>query len=333
MITYVTGDLFTSPAKVLVNTVNTVGVMGKGIAKTFKAVYPGMFERYQALCEQGQFTVGTLWIYRTNHKWVLNFPTKKHWRNPSKPEYIEAGLQKFVATYAAQGITSIAFPRLGCGNGELDWHRTVEPLMKRYLDNLPIDVFVHHVERGLDIPEHKNVREVSAWLRSDPRALPFDEMWGDLTERIGAGLVLRAWGADVQFRASIGDDGLTVGVGGDAWPSLLDRLSESAGLPSAPRVLAPGEIQIPRTALLDLWQSVRAYGFCIPRIMPAQLDALAGFAMAVVGLLPYMKPVTLSTPTVKTGPTSERGLQLFPAAGGAPIRDLFGPRSFSVHPA
>jgi O-acetyl-ADP-ribose deacetylase (regulator of RNase III) len=333
MITYVTGDLFTSPAKVLVNTVNTVGVMGKGIAKTFKAAYPGMFERYQQLCEQGQFTIGTLWIYRTNHKWVLNFPTKKHWRNPSKPEYIEAGLNKFVATYASQGITSIAFPRLGCGNGELDWTRTVEPLMKRYLDKLPIDVFVHHVERGRDVPEHKNISEMNAWLRSDPRALPFEEMWGDLFGKIRAGLVLRAWGPDVQFRASIGDEGLRVSVGGDGWPSLLDRLAECPSVPSAPRVLAPGEIQIPRSAFLDLWQSVRAYGFCIPRIMPAELDAFGGFAMAVLALLPYMKPVSLSTPSAKTGPVSERGLQLFPSAGTAPDRGLFAPPSFSVHPA
>ena len=121
MITYVVGDLFQSPAKVLVNTVNTVGVMGSGIAKDFKHIYPDMFKQYQQFCEQGQFNVGQLWIYKTPHKWILNFLTKAHWRQKSRPEYIEQGLQKFVATYAEKGITSISFPRLGCGNGELDW--------------------------------------------------------------------------------------------------------------------------------------------------------------------------------------------------------------------
>jgi len=80
MITFVKGNLFESPAKVLVNTVNTVGVMGKGIAKTFKEIYPDMFKEYQGFCEKGQFKIGQLWLYTTKHKWILNFPTKKQWR-------------------------------------------------------------------------------------------------------------------------------------------------------------------------------------------------------------------------------------------------------------
>ncbi|GAA0615572.1 hypothetical protein GCM10009001_36010 [Virgibacillus siamensis] len=96
MITYVRKDIFESPAQVLVNTVNTVGVMGKGIAKTFKIMYPDMFKQYQILCEDNQLTVGKLWIFKTEHKWILNFPTKTHWRSPSKLAYIEEGLKKFV---------------------------------------------------------------------------------------------------------------------------------------------------------------------------------------------------------------------------------------------
>ncbi|MCC7430560.1 macro domain-containing protein, partial [bacterium] len=82
MINYIKGSLFESPAKVLVNTVNTVGAMGKGIAKTFKLLYPEMFEAYQKLCENKQFKVGELWLYKTPNKWILNFPTKKHWKSP-----------------------------------------------------------------------------------------------------------------------------------------------------------------------------------------------------------------------------------------------------------
>jgi len=143
MITFVKGNLFESPAKVLVNTVNTVGVMGKGIAKTFKDIYPDMFARYLRLCESSQFNVGHLWLYKTPHKWILNFPTKKDWRHPSKAEYVEEGLRKFAAGYPRHGITSAAFPRLGCGNGELDWEKVVRPLMKKYLADLPIQVFIY----------------------------------------------------------------------------------------------------------------------------------------------------------------------------------------------
>ena len=99
MITYVVCDLFRSPARVLVNTVNTVGVMGKGIAKDFKLIYPDMFRQYQRICEMGSFNIGDLWLYKTPNKWILNFPTKRHWRQPSDPKYIEDGLRKFVEMY------------------------------------------------------------------------------------------------------------------------------------------------------------------------------------------------------------------------------------------
>ncbi|MFH1086302.1 MAG: macro domain-containing protein, partial [Chloroflexota bacterium] len=117
MILYVTGSLFQSPAQVLVNTVNTVGVMGKGVALEFKRLYPDMFAEYRRLCETGQLAVGKLWLYRSPNKWILNFPTKEHWRNPSRVEYVETGLDAFRRNYSRMGIRSIAFPPLGCGNG------------------------------------------------------------------------------------------------------------------------------------------------------------------------------------------------------------------------
>ena len=113
MINYVVCDLFLSPATVLVNTVNTEGVMGKGIAREFKQIYPEMFREYQTLCERGLFDVGKLHWYKTANKWVLNFPTKKHWRRPSEVEYIRTGLKRFVATYHEQGVTAVSFPQLG----------------------------------------------------------------------------------------------------------------------------------------------------------------------------------------------------------------------------
>ncbi|GAX07121.1 macro domain protein [Secundilactobacillus pentosiphilus] len=143
MLIYVQTSLFDSSAQVLVNTVNTVGAMGKGIALQFKKLYPDMFKEYRHFCETGDLTVGKLWLYKTPTKWILNFPTKKNWRNKSKIEYIEAGLKKFVETYQERGIESISFPQLGTGNGGLDWENEVKPLMEKYLRPLPIKVYIH----------------------------------------------------------------------------------------------------------------------------------------------------------------------------------------------
>lgn len=180
MITYISGDLFQSPAKVLVNTVNTVGVMGKGIALKFKQIYPEMFETYQDHCKRGELEVGKLFLYRTPYKWILNFPTKRHWRNPSRVEYIEAGLRKFREKYYGVSIPSIAFPELGRGNGELDFEAEVKPLMERYLQNFSIPTFVYLRGVPTNPPEQNDVRKIKRRLRSEPSALPFDEVWKDL---------------------------------------------------------------------------------------------------------------------------------------------------------
>ena len=154
MLTYLDISLFESPAQTLVNTVNTVGVMGKGIAAEFKKRYPEMYQEYRRLCEAKKLDVGKLYIYRTANKIVVNFPTKTSWRQRSRVEYIEAGLQKFVDHYIDYGISSISFPRLGCGHGELDWERQVQPIMERYLQPLPIPVYIHLYPKGKEpIPE------------------------------------------------------------------------------------------------------------------------------------------------------------------------------------
>ncbi len=136
-------SLFESDAQVLVNAVNTVGVMGKGIAKEFKRRYPEMFKQYKDYCDSHILDIGKLWIYKAPDRWILSFPTKRHWGGRSRIEYIEAGLKKFVANYKARGIKSISFPMLGCENGGLDWESQVKPLMKKYLSSLPINTYIH----------------------------------------------------------------------------------------------------------------------------------------------------------------------------------------------
>ena len=153
LLTYRRTSVMDSPAQTLVNTVNCVGVMGKGIAKVFKDRYPAMFLAYKKICDQNLLEPGKLWLWQGPDQSVLNFPTKMHWRNPSRIEWIELGLKKFVASYEGRGITSISFPRLGCGNGGLDWE-DVRPLMERYLAPLSIDIFIHDYEKPIGLPEH-----------------------------------------------------------------------------------------------------------------------------------------------------------------------------------
>ncbi len=185
MITYVTGNIFTSPAKVLVNPVNTVGVMGKGLAKKFKEYFPDMFKKYQVLCDQRLLSVGKLWIYKTDNKWILNFPTKTTWRNPSELEYLDAGLKNFVNSYSKYNISSIAFPKLGCGNGELNWEDQVKPLMEKYLSKIPIMVFIYLNEEAAELkPEHKDIQNIEKWLRSEPACLTWDEVLNDVKREV-----------------------------------------------------------------------------------------------------------------------------------------------------
>ena len=141
----VQGDLFKSSAQTLVNTVNCVGAMGKVIALEFKKRYPTMYKRYMELCNQGHIKIGSLWLYKADDgKWILNFPTKDDWRNPSDIDYIVQGLDKFIDTYKQKGITSIAFPMLGCNNGGLD-KATVLMMMKMHLETCEdLDVEIYY---------------------------------------------------------------------------------------------------------------------------------------------------------------------------------------------
>jgi len=144
-ITYRSGNLLDSSMQCLVNPVNTVGVMGAGLAKQFKHVYPHMFETYTRKCKTGALKTGRIMFYRAHEDphIICLFPTKEHWRSPAKIEHIEDGLKAFVKYYAEWNITSVAFPKLGCGLGGLDWEHHVQPLMSRYLGELPIPVEIY----------------------------------------------------------------------------------------------------------------------------------------------------------------------------------------------
>jgi O-acetyl-ADP-ribose deacetylase (regulator of RNase III) len=160
-ITFIQGNIFNSKLMTIVNTVNCVGVMGKGIALVFKLRYPNMFEQYQEYCKSKLIGIGKLWLYKGEQDapWVLNFPTKFHWKYPSKIEYLEKGLQKFVETYNEKGISSIAFPLLGTHNGGLDKHEVLS-LMLYYLGqcDIPIEIYEYDPFASDDLFENFKVK-------------------------------------------------------------------------------------------------------------------------------------------------------------------------------
>ena len=140
---YAGGDLLKADVDALVNTVNTVGVMGKGIALQFKKAFPTNFKAYEKACKKNEVALGTMFVFDngqfTAPRWIINFPTKGHWRSKSRMSDIEQGLDDLARVITDCDITSIAVPPLGCGNGGLDWS-DVEPLIRRKLEGLPVTV-------------------------------------------------------------------------------------------------------------------------------------------------------------------------------------------------
>lgn len=305
MITYVKGDIFQSPAQVLVNTVNTVGVMGKGIAKEFKTLFPEMFKKYQSFCESGELDIGKLWVYKTANKWILNFPTKTFWRKPSKMEYIELGLRNFVETYADRGITSIAFPPLGCGNGELDWNNQVRPLMKKYLNPLPIDIFVYFYKKSaLDAPEHKDIKKIAEWLQTEPQSLGFDEVYKNLEKIIGSGRsflnVNTGRNILVNFKKSKGFFGDSKGF--------VVKLNGK-------------KVILSEEDLLEFWQILRKYGYIMKAICPSNLSNYYDLLISIYSSLPYCSQISIAQNYSSLDNSNSIGLQINPSPKAPSLED------------
>lgn len=290
MLIYRRTSIFESTAQTLVNTVNCVGVMGKGIAREFKRREPAMFKAYKNICDQKLLAPGKLWLWRGTDSWVLNFPTKVHWRNPSRIEWIEAGLDKFVASYERQGIREVSFPRLGCGNGGLDW-TDVRPVMERYLSPLPIPVYIHDYTVDIGLPEH--LESVATALRNEELPEPsFDAFIAllrravDLTENKFVDLC-----SEAQFSARMNAEnnleieaqGKCLTVESDAlrgvWISLLNGLvtKEKAGW-------AVAEGGGPLLSILSV----------LPQVRPVQIQRSASQPELAVELRPEKRRVTVA---------------------------------------
>ena len=260
MLTYVDSSIWASPAQTLVNTVNVVGAMGKGIALEFKQRYPEMYKRYRELCREGKFQVSMLWLYRADDRNILNFPTKKHWRHPSKPEYIRSGLEKFVDRYDDFNITSISFPQLGTGHGGLDWKSQVKPLMEQYLKKLPIPVYIH-----LRTPNRAFVPET---LLPVNQAIPFDTLLEDLNDLAGKELVTPTMGNPFKF-LGIKDEFL-----------LFSRGKNGA--------------KIPLELLRMLWEDLHTFKLIQSKKMPGYIAKEQALIIALLSEVPYIQPINTS---------------------------------------
>jgi O-acetyl-ADP-ribose deacetylase (regulator of RNase III) len=139
MMEFVRGDILREDAEAVVNPVNCVGVMGKGVALQFKQAFPANFKEYAAACRRGEVEPGKMVVHETGHApnphFIINFPTKRHWRDQSRIEDIEAGLRSLRHEIEARGIRSVALPAIGCGLGGLRWAE-VRPLIEQTLGGL-----------------------------------------------------------------------------------------------------------------------------------------------------------------------------------------------------
>jgi O-acetyl-ADP-ribose deacetylase (regulator of RNase III) len=157
MIIYKTGNIFNSSAQVITNTVNCVGVMGKGLALAYKKKYPEMFNDYKVKCSEGLVNPGHPYLWENEEVQILNFPTKRHWKQASLVSDVEEGLMYLASNYSQMGISSVALPPLGCGLGGLIW-ADVKNLINKYLGSIEdLDVYVYEpTEFESQLNDHKS---------------------------------------------------------------------------------------------------------------------------------------------------------------------------------
>ncbi|WP_197523124.1 type II toxin-antitoxin system antitoxin DNA ADP-ribosyl glycohydrolase DarG [Actinokineospora pegani] len=173
-VTLAKGNILNSKAHAIVNTVNCVGVMGKGVALLFKRKYPEMFKDYVRKCDRKEVALGAPYPYFEEDHVIVNFPTKQHWRSVSRLQDIEDGLIYLRDHIASWGIKSIALPPLGCGNGQLDWN-VVRPVLLKHLESFPVKVELYvplDVELDDDQLSFDNLPNANSTAKTSPRIAP-----------------------------------------------------------------------------------------------------------------------------------------------------------------
>lgn len=208
-IVYKDGDMFETHAEAIVNTVNCVGVMGKGVALQFKNRWPENFKAYKAACLKKQVKTGKMFVHKNgnmfenpDYNFLINFPTKQHWRSKSKIEFIIDGLNDLVSVLKFHNIQSVCIPPLGCGNGGLNW-KEVRPLIERSLSEISLtrNIFIFGPLLDSDIPEYQPL----ALSMTEPRAALFRAL-GDFESYFGGSYTKISLQKIVYFLQVLGID-------------------------------------------------------------------------------------------------------------------------------
>ncbi len=274
MLTIVYGDLFMSPARVLVNPVNTVGTMAGDLGEDFRQVYPEMFAAYQRLCEADQLNVGQLMLYRTPHKWILNLPVKRHYRAIIRLDAVEMGLRRIAALYAEQCFTSISLPFVALRDSPSD-DQALMGLLRSYLGTLPIMVYVHlPADPRLQEARH-TITTLARWLNGTPQHVSFETFWRGIASIVRRHPELKTLEAGRPFSVTFRRD--------ETNPRLM----------SLKLICDEQTTFIPQTLLRDLWQYVLLAGYAHPRHLPGGLDAVGEIIVTLLSKLSYMRPLRL----------------------------------------
>lgn len=168
MISFEKKNILSVQADAIVNSVNLVGVMGKGVALSIKEAFPENYKKYKKACEEKKIDIGNIFVTETGYlfpKYIINFPTKKHWRYPSKYEWIEQGLISLVNWLKLNNVNSIVIPPLGSGNGKLDWEK-VKPMILDYMKHFENDLNIIIIE------PHQQPNKKENKTKSDPKLTP-----------------------------------------------------------------------------------------------------------------------------------------------------------------
>lgn len=269
MITLVYSDRLFSAAQVLVCTTSLLG----SVETAFKRHFPEMVEPYQLLCQQDHMGSGRLFIHRTLHKWVMALPVRNHPRAAASPDMIEAGLQKFAASFAEYGLTSVAFPDFS--DDGLDWENDIRPLVESYLVPLPVTIYIHRPPiTSHSLPDY-SARVLRRWLNTPPRHVTFTDFMNNLEHVLKQQRDFETLDAPHErFRVTL--------------TTRANRTSIKLLIPTDAPVF------ISENQLKDLWHYIVRAGYTMPRNLPAGLEAAGEYIVALFSALDTVYPVTLA---------------------------------------
>lgn len=269
-------DLFLSPATVLVNPVNTAGVMGSGISAEFKRFFPTVFDQYRALCDAGKLTLGRVWLAQAGAKRILHLPVKAHWRSAAKRSDVEAAVQLLVSRWAEWGIGSLAVPQFE--ETDLRWEEDIRPILESALASLPIPVYLHTYDRKQDAA--RSLRQVDTLLNKPTQRGDFTQFWREL------GRVIRK--ADGKFTSTDGKPFIA-----QIEPNARRRLL----------TLTPQDgdtIILSDSTLADLWTAIQCAGLLMAWQFPGAVEAYTNYLIPLLAGLDDIQ-------AVKTGIIGEAG--------------------------